>query len=156
MSDQTISRRELFRKGGELGSLLALPVLLPGEVSAAVTGAAQTSGAGGMALRAGPDVYQSIGVRPLINARGTFTIISGSTMLPEVRAAMDAAAGIAHVVRPAVSEDGKEPAAFFAGFGLFIEGAPSLEEGFLDEILCVTQIARVSGQATARPHTEAW
>jgi L-seryl-tRNA(Ser) seleniumtransferase len=37
-------------------------------------------------------MYQSIGVRPLINARGTFTIISGSTMLPEVRAAMDAAA----------------------------------------------------------------
>jgi L-seryl-tRNA(Ser) seleniumtransferase len=31
-------------------------------------------------------------VRPLINGRGTFTIISGSTMLPEVRAAMDAAA----------------------------------------------------------------
>ena len=43
-------------------------------------------------LRPGADVYQSIGVRPLINARGTFTIISGSTMLPEVRAAMDAAA----------------------------------------------------------------
>ena len=43
-------------------------------------------------LHAGPDLYQSIGVRPLINARGTFTIISGSTMLPEVRAAMDAAA----------------------------------------------------------------
>jgi L-seryl-tRNA(Ser) seleniumtransferase len=31
-------------------------------------------------------------VRPLINARGTFTIISGSRMLPEVRGAMDAAA----------------------------------------------------------------
>jgi L-seryl-tRNA(Ser) seleniumtransferase len=43
-------------------------------------------------LRVGTDIYQSIGVRPLINARGTFTIISGSTMLPEVRAAMDAAA----------------------------------------------------------------
>src|SRR5205085_7945871 len=43
-------------------------------------------------LRAGKDVYQSIGVRPLINARGTFTIISGSLMLPEVRAAIDAAA----------------------------------------------------------------
>ena len=43
-------------------------------------------------LRVGPDIYQSIGVRPLINARGTFTIISGSMMLPEVRAAMDAAA----------------------------------------------------------------
>jgi hypothetical protein len=43
-------------------------------------------------LRIGPEVYQSIGVRPLINARGTYTILSGSTMLPEVRAAMDAAA----------------------------------------------------------------
>jgi len=43
-------------------------------------------------LRAGPDVYESIKVRPLINARGTFTIISGSTMLPEVREAIDAAA----------------------------------------------------------------
>jgi uncharacterized pyridoxal phosphate-dependent enzyme len=32
--------------------------------------------------------YQSIGVRPLINCRGTYTIISGSIMLPEVREAM--------------------------------------------------------------------
>jgi uncharacterized pyridoxal phosphate-dependent enzyme len=94
MSDQTISRRELFRRGGQLGSALALPVLLPGEVHAAVAdvAAAQTPGAVAAGLHAGPDVYQSIGVRPLINARGTFTIISGSTMLPEVRAAMDAAA----------------------------------------------------------------
>ena len=32
--------------------------------------------------------YESIGVRPLINCRGTYTIISGSLMLPEVREAM--------------------------------------------------------------------
>lgn len=32
--------------------------------------------------------YESIGVRPLINCRGTFTIISGSVILPEVRQAM--------------------------------------------------------------------
>ncbi|MGH8247702.1 MAG: aminotransferase class V-fold PLP-dependent enzyme, partial [Gammaproteobacteria bacterium] len=32
-----------------------------------------------------------IGVRPLINCRGTFTIISGSTTLPEVKRAMDEA-----------------------------------------------------------------
>jgi len=32
--------------------------------------------------------YESIGVRPLINCKGTYTIISGSLMLPEVRAAM--------------------------------------------------------------------
>jgi uncharacterized pyridoxal phosphate-dependent enzyme len=35
--------------------------------------------------------YQSIGVRPLINCRGTYTIISGSVILPEVRQAMDSA-----------------------------------------------------------------
>ena len=43
-------------------------------------------------LRVGPEIYQSIGVRPFVNARGTYTILTGSTMLPEVRAAMDAAA----------------------------------------------------------------
>ena len=37
------------------------------------------------------NVYQRIGVRPLINARGTWTYFSGSLMLPEVRQAMDAA-----------------------------------------------------------------
>ena len=36
--------------------------------------------------------YQSLGVRPLINCRGTYTIISGSLMLPEVREAMVEAA----------------------------------------------------------------
>jgi L-seryl-tRNA(Ser) seleniumtransferase len=37
------------------------------------------------------DIYQRIGVRPLINARGTWTYLSGSLILPEVRQAMDAA-----------------------------------------------------------------
>ena len=32
--------------------------------------------------------YNSIGVRPLINCRGTYTIISGSVILPQVRQAM--------------------------------------------------------------------
>lgn len=32
--------------------------------------------------------YESIGVRPLINCMGTYTIISGSVILPEVRQAM--------------------------------------------------------------------
>jgi L-seryl-tRNA(Ser) seleniumtransferase len=36
--------------------------------------------------------YASIGVRPLINCRGTYTIIGGSLILPEARAAMLAAA----------------------------------------------------------------
>ena len=37
------------------------------------------------------DVYRRIGVRPFINARGTWTYLSGSLELPEVRRAMDAA-----------------------------------------------------------------
>jgi L-seryl-tRNA(Ser) seleniumtransferase len=85
----TVSRRELFRRS----ALLTLPVLLRSDPVDGAQGAA--AGTGG--LRAGKDVhpsdvYTSIGVRPLINARGTFTIISGSLMLPEVRAAIDAAA----------------------------------------------------------------
>jgi len=40
-------------------------------------------------LKAGPQVYQSIGVEPLINCRGTFTIIGASVELPEVRKAME-------------------------------------------------------------------
>jgi uncharacterized pyridoxal phosphate-dependent enzyme len=88
MSDGALSRRDLFRGGRDVGGLLALSALLPGAANLGV-GSLEGAEAG---LRAGPDVYASIGVRPLINARGTYTIISGSLLLPEVRAAMDAAA----------------------------------------------------------------
>jgi seryl-tRNA(Sec) selenium transferase len=44
-------------------------------------------------LEAGPNIYQSIGVEPVINCRGTFTIIGGSIERPRVRAAMEAASG---------------------------------------------------------------
>jgi L-seryl-tRNA(Ser) seleniumtransferase len=90
MINATFSRRELFRRGGILGSLLAFPAVVRGWTQGAATTAGAASASTG--LRLGADIYQSIGVRPLINARGTFTIISGSTMLPEVREAMDAAA----------------------------------------------------------------
>src|SRR5262245_16624457 len=43
------------------------------------------------ALRTGPDIFESIGVRPIVNCKGTFTIISGSQSLPEVKLAMEAA-----------------------------------------------------------------
>jgi uncharacterized pyridoxal phosphate-dependent enzyme len=43
------------------------------------------------ATASSPNVYGRIGVRPLINARGTWTYLSGSLMLPEVRGAMEAA-----------------------------------------------------------------
>jgi uncharacterized pyridoxal phosphate-dependent enzyme len=83
MADGSLSRRELLRRTGGAGALLALPAVAGAD--AALTTAAPAD------VAAVPDVYGAIGVRPLINARGTFTIISGSTMLPEVRAAMDAA-----------------------------------------------------------------
>ena len=89
MRNMTISRRELFRRGSVLSSLLALPSLLPRVLSASV--GRSSVAAGGAQLRA-TELYQSIGVRPLVNARGTFTILSGSLMLPEVRTAMDEAA----------------------------------------------------------------
>jgi L-seryl-tRNA(Ser) seleniumtransferase len=73
-----LGRRDLFRGG----AAALLPTLFQTRSSAAPAAA----------LRLGKNIYESIGVRPLINARGTFTIISGSLMLPEVRAAMAEAA----------------------------------------------------------------
>jgi len=89
MSGAGISRREMVRRGG----LLALPAFFRGRVAAAETSstAGPVVAPAGPGLRVGPDIYQSIGVRPFVNARGTYTILSGSTLLPEVRAAMEAA-----------------------------------------------------------------
>jgi L-seryl-tRNA(Ser) seleniumtransferase len=41
---------------------------------------------------AGRDVYRELGVRPLVNAAGTYTNLSASLVPPEVREAMDSAA----------------------------------------------------------------
>lgn len=73
------TRRELF----QIGNMLALPALM----TAFEAQAAPVPGP----LKTGPDIYQSIGVEPVINCRGTFTIIGASVELPEVRAAMEAA-----------------------------------------------------------------
>src|SRR5690606_37671794 len=44
------------------------------------------------AAAASGEVFRAIGVEPVINCRGTFTIIGGSVELPEVKAAIHAAA----------------------------------------------------------------
>src|SRR5262249_31290283 len=50
---------------------------------------------GRWSVRAAPGVaagiYERIGVRPVINCRGTYTILSGSQSLPEVKSVMDEA-----------------------------------------------------------------
>ena len=78
----SISRRHLLRAVTTLGAGVAVR---PGTVDAQVRKpvAAPPPSA--------PNVYESIGVRPLINCRGTLTIIGGSIELPEVRAAKSAA-----------------------------------------------------------------
>ena len=83
MSADGITRREMVRRGG----LLALPALLPAGATEAAAAAAPKP-----APAPPPATYQAIGVKPFVNARGTYTILSGSTQLPESRAAMDAAA----------------------------------------------------------------
>jgi len=83
MHDGSISRRDLLLRSRDVGGLAALAALFADDAAAAQAVGAPSPGA--------PDVYTSIGVRPFINARGTYTILSGSTMLPQVRAAMDQA-----------------------------------------------------------------
>lgn len=73
------TRRELF----QIGNALVWPVLL---------GAPAAKGGTIGPLKPGPEIYQSIGVEPVINCRGTFTIIGASIEIPEVRAAMEYAA----------------------------------------------------------------
>jgi len=71
------SRRDLFRLASVFGAGRAL--------GGSDVAAAQTNGS------AAADIYKAIGVRPLINCRGTITVIGGSIELPEVRAAKSAA-----------------------------------------------------------------
>ncbi|MCC6368178.1 MAG: aminotransferase class V-fold PLP-dependent enzyme [Bryobacterales bacterium] len=77
MLSKFFSRRDFFQSGS-LGSLLASLGIFRGRLSAG-------------ALKIGPNLFESIGVRPLVNCKGTYTIISGSQSLPEVKAAMEAA-----------------------------------------------------------------
>jgi uncharacterized pyridoxal phosphate-dependent enzyme len=80
-----ISRRHLFRTLTTLGAAAAAA---PAGLSAQARRGASAAAA---AAPAAPNVYESLGVKPLINGRGTFTIIGGSIELPEVRAAKSAA-----------------------------------------------------------------
>ena len=83
------SRREVLKQSGILSALGAASAASP-----------LTAGAAALADKPLPghslthehnlqdNLFTRIGVRPMINGRGTFTIISGSCSLPEVKQAM--------------------------------------------------------------------
>src|SRR5580693_5810817 len=82
---EKISRRELLHKGG-CG-------VLAGAVGACAAPALRGSEASsGVPPVTGVDYYQRLGVAPFINAAGTYTVLSASTMPDEVQAAITLAA----------------------------------------------------------------
>jgi uncharacterized pyridoxal phosphate-dependent enzyme len=79
LSQPKLSRRKFVQRSVMAGAATSL---LPSTSQAAKTTAPAPTG---------PNLYEQIGVRPLINAKGTYTIISGSLSLPEVKQAMEEA-----------------------------------------------------------------
>lgn len=76
----SLTRRDL----GRLASFFLIGGFMPARRAAAAEAPAAGVGA---ALQTAPNVYKALGVRPLINCRGTITVIGGSIELPEVSAA---------------------------------------------------------------------
>ena len=79
----TISRRKLLRTGGQ--------AFIAGVV-AVCGGPAPEAKSSSKASAKGVDYYQKLGVTPFINAAGTYTVLSASTMPEEVQAAISLAA----------------------------------------------------------------
>src|SRR2546425_5977222 len=79
----TISRRKLLRTGGQ--ALIAGGVALCGSPALEAKSSPKSSAKG-------VDYYQKLGVTPFINAAGTYTVLSASTMPEEVQAAISLAA----------------------------------------------------------------
>src|SRR5437667_7829851 len=78
----TISRRKLLRTGGQ--ALIAGGVALCGSPALEAKSSSKSSAKG-------VDYYQKLGVTPFINAAGTYTVLSASTMPDAVQAAISLA-----------------------------------------------------------------
>lgn len=89
MRTDPVTRRTMLGRSAAAGGALALGSLLPGEALAADRSTGATNATTTAAAKKGG--YERIGVRPLINGRGTYTVLSGSLILPEVRQAIDVA-----------------------------------------------------------------
>ncbi len=87
------SRRDVLRHTGLMSAAAAVaPVSATAATLLDPEGAQRSTPAGVKpptpSGAAGDNLFSQIGVRPILNARGTFTIISGSQSLPEVKQAM--------------------------------------------------------------------
>ena len=80
---RTMSRRKLLRNGAQ--AVLAGGVALSGIPKLKAQGSAKSA-------PKSVDYYQKLGVTPFINAAGTYTVLSASTMPDEVRAEVELAA----------------------------------------------------------------
>ena len=85
-----LSRRSLLKKSGMFSAAAMVSPLA--SVAATVPGAASVTQLTTHQLTSRgtstSNLFTEIGVRPVVNARGTYTIISGSQSLPEVKQAM--------------------------------------------------------------------
>jgi uncharacterized pyridoxal phosphate-dependent enzyme len=83
------SRRDVLKQSGMLSALGAAASISPLVATAAGTGLSSSDRA--LPARQGTDtdnLFTRLGVRPIVNGHGTFTIISGSRSLPQVKQAM--------------------------------------------------------------------
>jgi L-seryl-tRNA(Ser) seleniumtransferase len=80
---ESISRRKLLRSGTQaIAGGVCIGGVLPADASAKIASPRVV----------GVDYYEKLGVRPFINAAGTYTILSASTLPDEVQAAVALAA----------------------------------------------------------------
>ena len=82
-----LSRRDVLKHSGIFSATAALaPLVAAAEPAGVVEPQTVTT----LTAKGTPtdNLYTQIGVRPIVNARGTFTIITGSQSLPEVKQAM--------------------------------------------------------------------
>src|SRR5690349_6004524 len=79
-----INRRKLLYQSAQ--------AIAAGGTALAVVPAIKTGASGKEKTATGVDYYEKLGIRPLINAAGTYTVLSASTMPEEVQAAAALAA----------------------------------------------------------------
>src|SRR5882724_12443713 len=136
------SRRDLLKSSGAVAGAIAPLAVASSPLMA-------------QAMPAGSDkdnLFTRIGVRPLINGRGTYTIISGSRSLPEVKQAMFEASHYYVQMDEMMDGIGAELGKLMgAEWGIVTNGAESA--------ICLATIACVAGanveQCQALPYVKA-